>query len=239
MLFNLSRHFTCLNNELQVWTRWRHVDQRQTCPVSHRSGLCYRCFQNQLKSCLLVLSELWREGLTMVMTLMTLKTWITYPKLQQNIFKIHGFFMLKWYAWLFYVLLFFRSNAESIHMYLIRPMDGLWVTRKPYGVWCCHPFISGSSHNRVTWKKKGAIPLESQSTEMGRVSLLPIANRPLLFIVRAQGIKRSAAERMMFGLGLQCVYGLDQMQWSCLSSLEFDTPRGSLLRFWNATEVLW
>lgn len=90
----------------------------------------------------------------MVMTLMTLKTWITYPKLQQNIFKIHGFFMLKWYAWLFYVLLFFRSNAESIHMYLIRPMDGLWVTRKPYGVWCCHPFISGSSHNRVTWKKK-------------------------------------------------------------------------------------
>ena len=154
MLFNLSRHFTCLNNELQVWTRWRHVDQRQTCPVSHRSGLCYRCFQNQLKSCLLVLSELWREGLTMVMTLMTLKTWITYPKLQQNIFKIHGFFMLKWYAWLFYVLLFFRSHAESIHMYLIRPMDGLWVTRKPYGVWCCHPFISGSSHNRVTWKKK-------------------------------------------------------------------------------------
>lgn len=154
MLFNLSRHFTCLNNELQVWTRWRHVDQRQICPVSHRSGLCYRCFQNQLKSCLLVLSELWREGLTMVMTLMTLKTWITYPKLQQNIFKIHGFFMLKWYAWLFYVLLFFRSHAESIHMYLIRPMDGLWVTRKPYGVWCCHPFISGSSHNRVTWKKK-------------------------------------------------------------------------------------
>ena len=113
MLFNLSRHFTCLNNELQVWTRWRHVDQRQTCPVSHRSGLCYRCFQNQLKSCLLVLSELWREGLTMVMTLMTLKTWITYPKLQQNIFKIHAFFMLKWYAWLFLCIAVFQKPCRK------------------------------------------------------------------------------------------------------------------------------
>ena len=47
---------------------------------------------------------------------------------------------------------------------------------------------------------------------MGRVSLLPVANRPLLFTVRAQGIKRSAAERMVFGLGLQRVYALDQMQ---------------------------
>ena len=46
-------YFTCQSSELPVWTRWRHADRKQSCPVSLPLAMCCRCFLNQLTPSLL------------------------------------------------------------------------------------------------------------------------------------------------------------------------------------------